>query len=221
MLQEMVERWGGGRSTRPRQESGVRVHSSQLGGVLLGLGLGDALATFEEAGVGLEEFLVLREGELEGLGLGLGARKRILAAQGEIHRRDWERGSLPSLQREARKEGLMVSMVDVATMLANIAKHGRLMRASLGYLRLQAEDHGPRLARVGGDLVPVRQLLQGAADATAELHLLAAEAGLLEGRLAELPGAGGRAGGRRGLVGALAAAAVASTVFALYRRGWW
>merc|ERR1712015_312509 len=88
----------------------------------------------------------------------------------------------------------MVSMVDVATMLANIAKHGRLMRASLGYLRLQAEDHGPRLARVGGDLVPVRQLLQGAADATAELHLLAAEAGLLEGRLAELPGAGGRGG---------------------------
>ena len=65
-----VVRWGGGRSTRPRQESGVRVHSSQLGGVLLGLGLGDALATFEEAGVGLEEFLVLREGELEGLGLG-------------------------------------------------------------------------------------------------------------------------------------------------------
>ena len=220
MLQEVVEQWGGGRNTKPRQEAGVRVHDSQLGGVLLGLGLGDALATFEEAGVGLEEFLVLREGELEGLGLGLGARKRILAAQGEIHRRDWERGSLPSLQREARKEGLMVSTVDVATMLANIAQHGRLMRASLGFLRLQAADHGPLLARVGGDLVPAHQLLQGAAAATAELRLLAAEAGLLEERLAELPGAGGRAG-RRGLVGVLATAAIASTAFALYRRGWW
>ena len=83
--------------------------------------------------LGPAEFLLLREEGLESLGAGLGARKRLVAAQAELHRRDWDRGSLPRLPLADRRDGLMVTAPEVAAMRANIPQHGRLMRASLGH----------------------------------------------------------------------------------------
>ena len=184
-LQEVLELAGGGAGLG-RPAPGARPQPDRLESVLLGLGLWELAGPAREAVVGLEEFLLLREEELESLGAGLGARKRLVTAQAELHRRDWERGSLPRLPLADRRDGLMVTAPDVAAMLANIKQHGRLMRASLGYLRQQALQHRLRLAEVGGDLVPPDQLLLGAGAAAAELRGLAAG---LERELAQLPGA--------------------------------
>ena len=146
--------------------------------------------------MGLEEFLLLREPELEALGVvRVGDRKKLLAAQGEIHRKDWERGSLPRLQQSARREGLMVTAVDAAGMLANIGQHGRLMRANIAYMRLQLEEHGERLLAVGEDLVSARQLEDHCRAAVAGLGLVHREARLLERELE------GRQGLRQGVRG--------------------
>ena len=89
VLQEVLELWGverglGGRKEVTRE---ARVRCSQVENILLGLDLGECTGLFREGGVGLEEFLLLREPELEALGVvRLGDRKKLMAAQGEIHR---------------------------------------------------------------------------------------------------------------------------------------
>ena len=196
-LQEVLEHLGGGKGIGEvvRHDREVEVRCSQVESVLLGLDLGKHSEAFREAEVGLEELLLLREEELESLGLvRLGERKRLMQALAEMHKTDWQRGSLPRLQQDARREGLMVSAVDAASMLANLVQHARLMRANLAYIRLQTRDHGPRLLEVGGDLVPPHQLLHHAEEVSVALTLLRQEARGLARELLKVAGSQGRGG---------------------------
>ena len=58
-------------------------------------------------------------------GFEFGARKRLMVAQAHIHKKDWERGSLPQLQLDSKKKGLMINTVDATTMMANISQHAK------------------------------------------------------------------------------------------------
>ena len=150
-LQDVLEQFGGGKPVGGvrQMERKVRVTSNQVENVLLGLDLGEYVEMFREAEVGLEEFLLMREDELEKVGVTkVGARKKITIAQAEIHKKDWERSSLPKLQYDCKKKGLTISTVDATGMMANISQHARFTKANIGYIRLQLRDHGDRLLQV-------------------------------------------------------------------------
>jgi len=188
---------------------------TEMENVLLGLDLGECVPAFKKHRVGLEEFLLMREEDIVTVGVDkVGAVKRLLVGQAEIHKADWAKSSLPCIASDHRREGLMLNTATSTAMVANISQHARYIKANIGYVRLQLREHGERLLCAGGDLVTPYQLLQQVDGCNNQLDLLGKEVRLLRRELARYPstrkkdtadsinsGSGGRLGIIFGLVG--------------------
>ena len=108
---------------------------TELQNVLLGIDAGEYLGLFEEHGVNLEHFLSLSEQDLEKMGVAkVGTRKKIVQAICEIHKRDWDKTSVPRVQPKDRRNGINFTCPEAVLMVANINKHFGFINANLRYL---------------------------------------------------------------------------------------
>eukprot|EP00092_Neocalanus_flemingeri_P001990 GFUD01002123.1.p1 GENE.GFUD01002123.1~~GFUD01002123.1.p1 ORF type:complete len:485 (+),score=192.90 GFUD01002123.1:828-2282(+) len=189
VMQDIIESFCGdrGRGVVARGEEMVKKFT-EMENVLLGLDLREFVPVFREHKVGLEEFLLMREGDIERLGVDkVGAVKRLLVGQAEIHKADWAKSSLPSVAPDHRREGLMLTTPTATAMIANISQHARYIKANIGYIRLQLRQHGERLLSAGGDLVTPHQMRQQLDGCSSQLGLLCTEVNMLRRELARYP----------------------------------
>ena len=101
---------------------------TEMENVLLGLDLYEYLRVFNDHNVGLTEFLLMRENDLEAMGIDkVGARKKLMEGQAEIHKKDWEKSSMPRLGMEDRRVGLRLTCPDATGIMANISQHSRFV----------------------------------------------------------------------------------------------
>jgi len=136
------------------------VKKSEMENILLGLGLEEYKETFEKHKVRVEEFLTIREEDMIQMGVEkIGARKRLLEAQFEAHKRTWEKSSMPNVSYSDKQRGLRLSCPDTAGILGNLANHVVFLHASVSYIRLQIRHHGEKLFKAGSDVVPPAHLL--------------------------------------------------------------
>lgn len=132
---------------------------TELQNVLLGIDASEYLATFENHGVNLEHFLSLSEDDLVKMGIEkVGVRKRIVHAICEIHKRDWDKSSVPKIVPKDRRNGIYFTCPEAVVMVANINKHLSFLNANLRYLKKNVESH-PGILRLGQDVASVETLL--------------------------------------------------------------
>ena len=131
---------------------------SELDFVLLGIDAKEYLPHFEAHGVTLEYFLALSESDLEKIGVEkVGVRKRMLTAISEIHKRNWEKTSLPIIKTIDKQKGIYYTCPDAVMMIANIADHFKYIRANVEHLRKNISDH-PELLRIGQEIASLSDL---------------------------------------------------------------
>ena len=115
---------------------------------------------------------MLKESDIDTLeNVKVGDRKRLITCQADLHKAEWSRSSLPSIDHAHRRAGLLLDTLSSTTMVANMSQHARFMRTNAAYLQLR--EHGARLLSAGSDAVLPCQLLdqvQAAARHTAALQ---------------------------------------------------
>lgn len=156
-------------------------------------GLGHLAQHLTEHNIDLETFLMLREEDMNNLGVEeIGDVKRLVLCQAKLHKEEWKKSSLPRLERREGSEGLMIDIVTATTMMANISQHAKYMKTNVAYIRRQLSEHGERLLNAGSDQVTRRQLVQQVEGAAAHIAHLRGEVVNLDRDLAKIDGPGGR-----------------------------
>ena len=88
---------------------------------------------------------MLKESDIDTLeNVKVGDRKRLIMCQADLHKAEWSKSSLPSIDHTHRR---------ATTMVANMSQHARFMRTNAAYLRSQLREHGARLLSAGSDAV--------------------------------------------------------------------
>ena len=131
---------------------------SELDFVLLGIDAKEYLTNFEAHGVTLEHFLALNESDLENIGVDkVGVRKKMLTAISEIHKRNWEKTSLPIIKTIDKQKGIYYTCPDAVLMIANISDHFKYIRANVEHLRKNISSR-PELLRIGQEMASLSDL---------------------------------------------------------------
>ena len=131
---------------------------SELDYVLLGIDAKEYLPYFERHGVTLEHFLALNETDLEKIGVDkVGIRKKMLTAIAEIHKRSWEKTSLPVIKTIDKQKGIYYTCPDAVIMVAKVSEHFRYIQANFEHLRKNISDC-PELLRIGQDVANLSDL---------------------------------------------------------------
>ena len=131
---------------------------SELDFVLLGIDAKEYLPHFEAHGVTLDYFLALNESDLEKIGVDkVGVRKKMLTAISEIHKRNWEKTSLPVIKTVDKQKGIYYTCPDAVLMIANISDHFKYIRANVEHLRKNISDC-PELLRIGQEVANLSDL---------------------------------------------------------------
>jgi len=185
-MQDIIETFCGEKGRAVLRGDETVKKFTEMENVLLGLDLREYVPLFRKHMVGLEEFLLMREADIAGIGVDkVGAVKKLLIGQAEIHKAEWSKSSLPSVSSDHRREGLMLNTATTTAMVANISQHARYMKTNIGYVRQQLRDHGERLLCAGADLVSPHQLLQQVDGCDFHLKMLDREVKLLRKDLSE------------------------------------
>jgi hypothetical protein len=141
--------------------------------------------------VSLEQFLTLTERDLREMGVDeVGVRKRLLDAVASVHKKDWQRASLPKITPRDKQAGIYVNCPDCVAMVASVREHAVLLGATADFLRGQIEEH-PELLSLGQDVAGSDRLATLSGEAATKLYFAA-------GRLERLKATVSRAGQGRG-----------------------
>ncbi|XP_013401964.1 uncharacterized protein LOC106167673 [Lingula anatina] len=73
----------------------------------------------------------------------MGIRKKILDGVHEVHKKDWEQGSLPTVQYSRQ-----LSCTEAVAVLANLSKHADYIGCTVAYIKEQIKED-PKLLQAG------------------------------------------------------------------------
>ena len=153
---------------------------SELENVLLGIDATEYLPVFEKHKLNLEHFLALNEDDLEKMGIDkVGVRKKMLNAICEIHKRDWDKSSLPKIQPKDRRRGIYFTCPEGVMMVANLNRHLAFLNANLKFLKKNIDSH-PELLRFGQDMASARTMLGYVKESQTSLNATSVQLKLLE-----------------------------------------
>ncbi|XP_076358581.1 LOW QUALITY PROTEIN: ankyrin repeat, SAM and basic leucine zipper domain-containing protein 1-like [Tachypleus tridentatus] len=120
---------------------------------LTSLELSALIPVFHDHHIKFHDLLLMSEHDLEKVGVDkVGIRKKIIDAIHEVHKKKWERSSLPDL-----KQKKYISCPDAVALMANIAQHLTYIQSTVLYLRQQIQNQ-PRLLELGQEINNVQQL---------------------------------------------------------------
>ena len=187
-LQDIVESFceikGRLKDTRNKSVKNV----TEMENILVTLELRELIPLFSDHRIGVEEFLMMSDTDFASLGIEkVGVIKRLLVGQAEMHKAEWSKTSLPSLNADYMREGLTLNMLTATGMMANISQHARYIKTSVSYIRAQLQDHGDRLLSAGGDIVTPKQFVQQVQSCELHINVLIKEIELLRKDLQKYP----------------------------------
>ena len=85
--------------------------------------------------VNLTEFLLLNESDLINIGVEkVGLRKKILDVIADMHKRQWEKSSVPKITPRDKQNGIFLSAPDGALLIASVGQHLKLLNANVEFL---------------------------------------------------------------------------------------
>ena len=88
----------------------VCVKYSEVDNILLALEATDYISAFKEHRIDLQEFLLLNEADLITIGIEkVGLRKKMLEVIVDMHKREWEKSSVPKITPRDKQQGIYLS----------------------------------------------------------------------------------------------------------------
>ena len=88
----------------------ICIKYTEVDNILLALDASDFIPTFKEHRVDLQEFLQLNEADLIAMGIGkVGLRKKMLDVIVDMHKREWEKSSVPKITPRDKQQGIYLS----------------------------------------------------------------------------------------------------------------
>ncbi|XP_078678757.1 uncharacterized protein LOC144914603 isoform X1 [Branchiostoma floridae x Branchiostoma belcheri] len=103
---------------------------------LYGLQLGHLVPVFQEHAVTFADLLKIKPEELDKMGIRqVGVQKTLLAAVRDVHKRDWEKSSLPRPQGRAG-----IRCDEAVAVLSNITRHVSYIASTVAYIHEEMDD---------------------------------------------------------------------------------
>jgi len=154
-----------------RNSSGGSVSYSQMENILLALGADDHVGLFKKHHIGLQQFLLLTEVDLKDMGIQqVGIRKKMIDAIADMHKREWQKSSVPKIQPRDKQKGLYFSAPDAALVIASIGQQIRFLATNVEFLNRQIRD--TELLQLGNQVANAEDLARLAREAKAHIpHL--------------------------------------------------
>lgn len=123
-------------STQPSVTSGKESYGTTYGDLelfLCGLDLSQLVDLVRSHNIDFNTFLRITDEDLVKMGISqLGVRKKILDGVMSVHKKDWEKSSLPQLQYNKQ-----VSCAEALAVVANISRHTKYISTTVGFLQDQ------------------------------------------------------------------------------------
>ncbi|CAH1265806.1 ASZ1 [Branchiostoma lanceolatum] len=124
----------GDSTTRDSTRSYTRYGDLEM--FLYGLQLGHLVPVFQEHAVTFADLLKIKAEELDKMCIRqVGVQKTLLAAVRDVHKRDWEKSSLP---RPQGKAGIRCD--EAVAMLSNITRHVSYIASTVAYIHEELDD---------------------------------------------------------------------------------
>ncbi|KAL5015305.1 hypothetical protein ScPMuIL_009575 [Solemya velum] len=166
-------------STTDREQGYIKYGELEL--FLCGLELGSFVYKFQEQHVDFPTFLRMTDDDFIKMGIQqIGVRKKLLDGIQAVHKKEWEKSSLPSILYNKH-----ISCAEAVAMVANISKHSRYMGSCIGFVKDQLLAHPFILEQIQEGSGP-KQLQQHTTDAVKNIQGLQKELGHLQEHLSEI-----------------------------------
>lgn len=144
---------------------------------LTGLGLNHLVQLFQEQQVDFDMFLRMTDEDLIKMGIQqIGVRKKILDGIHMVHKREWEKESLPTVKYNKK-----MSCVEAVAIAANISKHIKYLGSTIHYIADQVTGNSSVLEIQDG--ATPKQLQKHCEETLANVELLQKELDRLSSRL--------------------------------------
>uniref|UniRef100_K1REN2 Ankyrin repeat, SAM and basic leucine zipper domain-containing protein 1 n=1 Tax=Magallana gigas TaxID=29159 RepID=K1REN2_MAGGI len=138
---------------------------------LTGLGLNHLVQLFQEQQVDFDMFLRMTDEDLIKMGIQqIGVRKKILDGIHMVHKREWEKESLPTVKYNKKMRQVCVEAVAIA---ANISKHIKYLGSTIHYIADQVTGNSSVLEIQDG--ATPKQLQKHCEETLANVELLQKE----------------------------------------------
>ncbi|KAK3585906.1 hypothetical protein CHS0354_038442 [Potamilus streckersoni] len=126
---------------------------------LAGLELGHLVPLFQQQQVEFADFLRMTDEDLIKMGLEqIGIRKKILDGTRAVHKKPWEKSSLPAVQCKTH-----ITCAEAVAIVANISKHSKYIGSTIGYIADQVKENRDPINNVQDGTGP-KQLYQHTVD---------------------------------------------------------
>jgi len=144
---------------KPRtNEDSALIQYSEVDNILLAVNANDYLPAFKHHRVELTEFLLLDESDLIRIGVEkVGLRKKMLDVIADMHKRQWEKSSVPKITPRDKQNGIFLSAPDGALLIASVGQHLKLLNANVEFLARHIREK-PQMLQLGTDVATITDI---------------------------------------------------------------
>jgi len=148
------------------------IQYSEVDNILLAVNANEYLPAFKHHRVNLTEFLLLNESDLINIGVEkVGLRKRILDVIADMHKRQWEKSSVPKIPPRDKQNGIFLSAPDGALLIASVGQHLKLLNANVEFLARHIREK-PEMLKLGTDVATITDISKFTQESRQNLFLL-------------------------------------------------
>merc|ERR1719270_811317 len=145
---------------------------SEVDNILLAVNADEYLNAFKQHHVDLTEFLLLNETDLIEIGVEkVGLRKKMLDVIADMHKRQWEKSSVPKIQPRDKQNGIFLSAPDGALLISSVGHQLKLLNANVEFLTRHIRDK-PQMLQLGNDVASIEDIAKFTIESRQKLSLL-------------------------------------------------
>jgi len=165
---------------KPKTNEDHLIQYSEVDNILLAVNANDYLPAFKHHRVNLTEFLLLDESDLINIGVEkVGLRKKILDVIADMHKRQWEKSSVPKITPRDKQNGIFLSAPDGALLIASVGQHLKLLNANVEFLARHIREK-PEMLKLGTDVATITDIAKFTQESRQNLLVLNRTIGKLE-----------------------------------------
>ena len=151
-------------------EGDALIKYSEVDNILLAVNADEYLPAFKKHQVDLTEFLLLNESDLVEIGVAkVGLRKKMLDVIADMHKRQWEKSSVPKVQPRDKQNGIYFSAPDGALLISTVGHHLKLLNANVEFLARHIREK-PQMLQLGNDVASIEDIARFTLDKGKFLH---------------------------------------------------
>ena len=162
-------------------EGDALIKYSEVDNILLAVNADEYLPAFKKHQVDLTEFLLLNESDLVEIGVAkVGLRKKMLDVIADMHKRQWEKSSVPKVQPRDKQNGIYFSAPDGALLISTVGHHLKLLNANVEFLARHIREK-PQMLQLGNDVASIEDIARFTLESRQKLLVLNRTMEKLEG----------------------------------------